>query len=438
MLLASILSGCDRDEPRSPDTGTPDPGTPSTDIQISGRERIGWNQPASDAFELLLFEYALYVDGTRIPLTGVRCSSVATETGFECSAPLPSLSPGRHTLELASFIADLVGTVESSRSEGLRVNMTGAAVRAAFNPLPVSTVDGANLVLEHVTDGLNEPVDIAVADAGTMLVAERAGMVRLVSNGTLAAQPALDVSDEITSPAAGVLGLALDPRFSQTGLLYLLYAIDSGRDGFDVVLARFRGVNGRFGERAVLMTRSQADPPAGALRIGADGKLYVGVEREVLRLNADATTPDDHVPISPVYSADHPAPRAFDWQPRTSDLWVIDAVDGSAGRLSALGETPTARRAVPRVAYTLPQGTGASSAIFYRGDAIPAFRGDLFVAATSARELMRLRFDPRNITSITSVERLLKDQIGPVRVVAQASDGGLYVASDTAMYRLRP
>lgn len=94
----------------------------------------------------------------------------------------------------------------------------------------------------------------------------------------------------------------------------------------------------------------------------------------------------------PIFSFDHPQPKALDWQPLSGDLWAIDGVDPSGGRLSAVvSQSPDrSRRAARRTAYTLPQGTGASSAAFYRGDLIPAFRGNLFVAAETGRELMRL------------------------------------------------
>ena len=81
---------------------------------------------------------------------------------------------------------------------------------------------------------------------------------------------------------------------------------------------------------------------------------------------------------------------------------------------------------------------GRISAVFYRGDLIPAFRGNLFVAAETGRELMRLQFDPANTTRVTSVERLLKDELGPIRVVSEGRDGALYLVSETALYRLKP
>jgi glucose/arabinose dehydrogenase len=327
--------------------------------------------------------------------------------------------------------------------------MTGAGgTSSSFTSLELRTTDGVALVLEQIAGGLQEPVDVAVASDGALFVAERAGTVRVVRDGILALEPALDVASDLAAPDGGLLAIALDARFDDTHFLYALYASAAPRDAIEVILSRFRGVGDRFAERAVLLTRTLRSPPeqqagvgavSGALRVGADGKLYVGVDGEILRLNSDATTPDDHVPFTPVYSPDHPMPRALDWHPQSSDLWVVEQVDPSGGRLAtAVPIFAGQRRAVPRVAYRLPVGTGATSAAFYRNGAIPNFHGDLFVAASQGRQLMRLRFDPNNATRIASVERLLTDQIGPVQVVADARDGALYVASDNAVYRLGP
>ena len=45
------------------------------------------------------------------------------------------------------------------------------------------------------------------------------------------------------------------------------------------------------------------------------------------------------------------------------------------------------------------------------------FKGNLFIAAETGRQLIRLRFDPDNASKVLSVERMLTDEIGAVRVV---------------------
>ena len=69
---------------------------------------------------------------------------------------------------------------------------------------------------------------------------------------------------------------------------------------------------------------------------------------------------------------------------------------------------------------------------------MPTFRGICSIAAETGRELMRLQFDTADATRVTSVERLLTDDVGPLRVVAEGRDGARYLASETALYTLRP
>jgi aldose sugar dehydrogenase len=455
LVACLAVAACgDNNKPAAPDTGIPIDG-----VQVSGRERLAWSQQAANAGELGQLQYAVYVDDARQTLAGATCDDTASASGFECSAPLPTLTLGAHTLELATFVVESSGIVESARSAPLRVFMMGTRTPGATTSRTttfVTTAEGLNLTVERIADGLENPSDIAFNPDGTIYVAERRGIVRVVRDGSLLREPALDVTAEVGMPYGGLLALALDPKFSDNGLLYALYAASAPRDGLEFMLARYRGVADRFAERAILLDRVPASPDgaSGTLRFGTDRKLYVALDSaadqliagnfgsyngKVLRLNTDATTPDDQDSSTPIYSLDHPEPKALDWQPVTGTLWVIDGVDPSGGRLSAVtAQSTQQRRAAFRTAYALPQGTGASSATFYRGDLIPIFRENLFVAAATGQQLMRLQFDAGVPTRVTSVEYLLKDEIGPVRVVGEGRDGRLYVASDTSLYRIAP
>src|SRR5262245_36155211 len=79
----------------SPPVVNPPPGTQT----INGTERIGWDQPAADAVDLAAIRYAIYVDGARAEAAGVTCAASSTSAGFACTARLPTLSPGAHSLQ---------------------------------------------------------------------------------------------------------------------------------------------------------------------------------------------------------------------------------------------------------------------------------------------------------------------------------------------------
>ena len=88
--------------------------------------------------------------------------------------------------------------------------------------------------------------------------------------------------------------------------------------------------------------------------------------------------------------------------------------------------------------YTLPPGTGAGGASFYWSAAIPAFRGNLFIAAGTARAILRVRFESPESSTIAGTEWILKDQLGPIRAIAVAPDGGLYVCTADALVLITP
>lgn len=450
VVIACIcISGCDKREPE-----TPDPGNPSGEVRVSSGDRLGWLQQAADVAEVTSFQYALYVDGNRNTLAGVSCTPAASGSGFDCSGTLPTLSTGTHTLELASFVVDGSTIIESSRSAPLVV-VSGGTTSFSVPSTLVVTAEQVRLNLDPVAEGLQLPSDIAFGPDGSIFVAERSGVVRLIRDGVLVDTPALDLSREVTQRGGGLLAIALDRHFDTNGLMYALYAVDAPRNGLEFTLARFRSVNDVFGERAVLLDRTKASvtAPSGALRVGTDGKLYVALDSasdgriagsfatyngKVLRLNTDATTPEDQPGLNPIYSLEHPQPLALDWQPSSGTLWVVDRVGADAGRLSAVIRDVGQSRAAFRTSYALPAGTGAASAAFYESDRISIFKGNLFIAAEMGRQLIRLRFDPDNATKVVSVERMLHDQIGAVRVVAEGPDGGLYVATESVLYRLAP
>ncbi len=311
------------------------------------------------------------------------------------------------------------------------------------------------LAVTPVVRDLSMPTDVASAPDGTIFVAERGGRVRVIRDGVAAQRVALDLSSEVALPGGGLLAIALDPRFDTTRMMYALYAAAASRGGHDFVLARFRFANGTFAERAVLLDRvpASASNASGALSIGPDGKLYValdsaGDERlagspasyngKVLRLNLDGTMPDDLPLPTPVFSPFHPEPHALDWQPGTDHLWVIDGIDAGSGRLSVITGPATEPGGPGRSSYALPAGTDAQSAAFYRGDLMPAFKGNLLIAANGGRELIRLQFDPDNPSRVAGVERLLTNEIGGLRVVKEGRDGAVYVATESVLYRLSP
>jgi hypothetical protein len=169
---------------------SPQPLPPSPGETITGRERIGWDQPAESVAALGGFQYAMYVNGTRTMLAGVTCDPTPRPEGFGCSAPLPAMLPGPHVLELASVAASAGSVAESARSAPLHVTVAATAPAATAGAVePVTTADGVRAVAEVVLDGLTAPVDFAQAADGRFFIAERTGRVIVARPPAPASRP---------------------------------------------------------------------------------------------------------------------------------------------------------------------------------------------------------------------------------------------------------
>ena len=446
LLVCLVTSGCG-----SPD---PPPSPPqSNPPDLTGRERLAWDQEALDSSELAQVRYAAYVDGARSELTDVSCASDHGPSGFACTSRLPGMSRGVHTIELAAFVVNGDTVVESPRSSAIRVNATtaitqsvSAATALLTNGAMLTTADQLRLRVELVTEGLEEPTDMAFAPDGRIFVTERAGKVRVVQQDRLQTEPALqldDVAVDVVDGGGGLVAIAIDPQFSKNHFIYTIYTTHSRRNGLMFRLARFREVLGTLGERAILLESIPANQGASAtLRFARDGKLYAAFDdsgdanlREklssfngkILRLNPDGSTPGDNVPATPVYAYGFQSPRGLDWQPATGMLWLADRVQNGGAGLHAI----TIRRS-----YVLPSANDMTAIVFYHGALLPSFEGNLLIANERSHYILRARLDGNVPPNIVATEPLLQDRVGAVRALGIGQRGEIYFTTDNALGRL--
>ena len=421
-------------------SGTPSP-PPFSGETIRGTERLGWDQLAATQAELRTFSYAIYVDGTRSVMSDTTCGTTVAATGFACSGRLPSMTPGQHTLEIAAFITVDGVVTESPRSTPLRVNVSPAVMvptgRTDPDDATPATPAASRLVrVAQSFEGFEDIGDVAMAPDGRIFVVERRGVVRMIEGGVTDPRPVLLAGERL-------LSIALDPEFERTRVVYALQADPNDENGGTLRLVRYREAGGAFGERAVIIENIQGvtEPLTGSTRVGPDGRLYVTTivsasdrtgqsDGRLLRVEKDGTTPADQPPGDVVYARGFAVIRGFDWQPGAASIWIGD---GSPGfdRLSPVPADP--RRARQRTAgaeHRLAPGTRIAALRFYNGEAVPALRNTLLVAAETG--LLSVRFDRRNPLRVTAVETLID---APMRAIA-TGPAGVYVASDSTVFLL--
>ena len=334
------------------------------------------------------------------------------------------------------------------------------------SPIPTTTftaADGTRFGVQIYLRQLDVPWSLAFAPDGRLFIAERPGRVRIVQNGQLLAEPALVLDDVFAQGEAGLLGLALHPDFTQNRLVYLAYTARVGSGAVNR-LVRYREVNQRLGERAVLVDNIRAATihDGARLRFGPDGLLYMSMgdaadvstsqdlgslNGKILRVTDEGRTPAGNPLPSPIWSYGHRNPQGFDWAPN-GDLW--ESEHGPTGNdeinliqpggnygwpLITGGETRAGM--ITPVLFFSPS-IAPSGASFYRGTAISGFRGNLFVATLANMSLLRVRFDPVDPRRVLTHERLLQGLYGRLRDVVSGPDGALYVSTSNRDGRNTP
>ncbi|MBL8701107.1 MAG: PQQ-dependent sugar dehydrogenase [Alphaproteobacteria bacterium] len=175
----------------------------------------------------------------------------------------------------------------------LAIGLLGATALSPAAAQPAVLDPG--LQVTTVVAGLSAPTAFAFIGANDMFVAEKnSGIVRRVTGGVVAG-PVLDLAVN-GAGQRGLLGMALSPTFASDGNVFIYWTTSStGADttttlsvpllGNRVDRFHWNGSTLTFDANVLQLRALQNDPPqtpgaannGGALRFGADGKLYVSV-----------------------------------------------------------------------------------------------------------------------------------------------------------------
>ena len=131
-------------------------------------------------------------------------------------------------------------------------------------------INDPNIMAEMVTEGLSSPTSIAFMDSNNILVLEKSGSVRLISNGVLQEQPVLNVPVD-TENERGLLGIA-----TQDDTVFL-YFTESGQTLRNKVYQYTWNGDALVNPKLILDLPAIPGPNhnAGKLVMGPDHYLYV-------------------------------------------------------------------------------------------------------------------------------------------------------------------
>lgn len=334
-----------------------------------------------------------------------------------------------------------------------------------------------------VVKGLANPWSLAFLPNGDMLVTEKVGRLRVVRAGQLDPQPVAAVPRVFTMGQAGLLEIALHPRFEENRLVYLTYS-KPGEGGAATALARGRlDGNSLTDLREIFVADAwrQGGPHYGSkIAFGRDGMLYMSVgergyrERaqdtsvhngKILRLRDDGSVPQDNPFVGragykpEIYSYGHRNVQGLAFHPVTGELWATEHGPQGGDELNVIfpgrnygwpivtfgreysGEAITNqpwREGMEQPLMIWVPSIGLSGLTFYTGDRLPAWKGNVFVGALSGLQLQRLAFTEKGPVGRESLLVPLRQRIRDVR---QGRDGLLYLVTDGdpgAILRIEP
>ena len=336
-----------------------------------------------------------------------------------------------------------------------------------------------------VVEGLDHPWCVAFLPDGRMLVTERPGRLRVVSNGRLDPKPVAGLPEIAEHGQGGLFDVALHPRFAENGLVYFSYNARGadGRDGTELARGKLAG------HRLENVQRLFAQDPKGRSGVHFGGRivfdrngfvyLTLGERGEmqraqlpgdhagsVIRLHDDGRVPADNPFVGRAgwkpekFDLGHRNQQGAALHPKTGLLWTHEHGPQGGDEINVI--RPGLNHGWPVITYgvnyvigtRIGEGTkkegmtqplyywvpsiAPSGMAFYEGDRFPRWKGDLFVGALRDRMLVRLKLDGEKVVK---EERMLQGALGRIRDVRVSPDGYLYLLSDEnpgVLARLEP
>jgi glucose/arabinose dehydrogenase len=339
---------------------------------------------------------------------------------------------------------------------------------------------------------LRLPYSIAFLPSGDLLAAQRTGEITLVPRGGGAPQPVTGGPASVFAGTSGGLGavhgymsLAVHPRYAQNGYVYFSYTKPLPENRRTVAVARARLAGAKLTEvRDVWVGEGVGG--AVAIALTPDAKLWIGtggnepaqdpslLAGKVLRLNDDGTVPQDNPFVGKagyrpeIYTMGHRSTLGLAVHPATGEVYLSEMGPNGGDEINllkpgrnygwpvvSLGRTypgpwqaeanePTHHGFELPLVYWTPS-ISVSGLTFYNGDALPKWKGDLFVGGLRYGEIPGTGRLDRIVLSekLQELRResLLTELHQRIRDVKQGPDGLLYVATDEedgAILRIGP
>ena len=332
--------------------------------------------------------------------------------------------------------------------------------------------------------GLENPWSIAFLPDGRMLVTERAGRLRLLSQDfKLNPKPIDGLPEVVAQGQGGLFDVVLHPQYSQNGWIYWAYNAP-GPGGWGTALARGKLQDHRMTEVQVLFSMQPKTPASyhfgGRIVFDQAGFVYLTLgdrgdkdraqklgdhAGSVIRLHDDGRVPANNPfvnrtdALAEKWTLGNRNMQGAALHPQTGELWTHEHGPQGGDEVNVMRSG--LNYGWPVITYGVNYGLGTkigegqakaglvqplhvwvpsiapSGMAFVSGSQFPQWRGNLLVGALRGQMLVRLTLDGEKVLG---EERLLQGR-SRLRDVRMGPDGFVYLLTDEAqgaLLRLEP
>ena len=376
-------------------------------------------------------------------------------------------------------------------------------------PFDFETYEQRHIRVSVVTKGLSHPWSVAFLPAlsgvqgpGDMLVTERVGRLRLVRNGVLQPEPVKGTPKVVSiSTMAGLMDIALHPRFAENKWVYISYhkpvGMGKSADGKDFPLASNSIMRGTWDGNQLTDVRDvfvadDVDMEMSRIAFGQDGMLYMTIggpgtgppeslnrpqhgndyAGKILRMTDEGGVPKDNPFVGKagfkplIYTMGHRTQLGLAVNPFNDEVWAGEqgpnggdevnilkagknygwpvVSDGRDYRGPYMSASPF-KEGMERPHIVWVPSIALSGMVFYTGDRFPNWKRNLFVGGMREGEIARTGQLQRIVFNENwqelRRESLLRDLHQRIRDVRQGADGLLYVLTEedaAALLKIEP
>ncbi|MEQ8154807.1 MAG: PQQ-dependent sugar dehydrogenase [Clostridiaceae bacterium] len=309
--------------------------------------------------------------------------------------------------------------------------------------------------IQVIAENLYVPWAIDISDEGKLYFTERPGVIRMIEGGKLYPQRLITFQAPFISQGeGGLMGIALDPDYSQNHYMYVMHSYAEGNQIYNRVVRLVEQNNKAYINRILLdkIPGGQIHN-GGRVKIGQDKKLYIttgdsgnsalaqsltSTAGKILRIGLDWRVPEDNPFInSPVYSLGHRNPQGIAWNSENilyesehgqiaHDEINIIRPGSNYGWPLVQGSEDTTEVKIQKPLIHSGEDSWAPSGIAFVNQG--SWQGKLLVAALRGERLLVISLN-KDGTAVERVKSWLRNEYGRLREVIQAKDGSIYLTT---------